>query len=59
MRDNREIFCIKIIDSKAFLVPYTLSRIIAFSILFKEPIGYLLWMVFFNFFLIFFYYFYM
>jgi hypothetical protein len=40
MRDERKIFCIKIIDREAILVPYTLGRTIAFSML-REPMGYL------------------
>jgi hypothetical protein len=52
MRDERKIFCIKIIDREAILVPYTLGRTIAFSML-REPIEYLLCVVFCDFFDIF------
>jgi len=45
MREERKLFCIKIMDMKIFVVPYTLGRTIAFSIR-KESIGYLLWVVF-------------
>jgi len=38
MRDERKIFCIKIMDREALLVPYTLRRIVAFSML-REPVG--------------------
>lgn len=51
MRKDREIFCIKIIDREAFLVPHTLGRILAFPML-KKMIEYL--GVFCNFFLTFF-----
>jgi hypothetical protein len=49
MREERKIFCIKIMDREALLVPYTLRRIVAFPML-KEPIRYLLWVVFCDFF---------
>jgi hypothetical protein len=51
MREERKIFCIKIMDMEAFLVPYILGRTVAFTML-REPIGYLLWV----FFVIFFFY---
>jgi hypothetical protein len=51
MREEREIFCIKIINMEALLVPYTLTRTVAFSML-REPIGCLLLVIFFDIFLI-------
>jgi len=48
-KEERKTFCIKIIDKKTLLVPYTLGRSVAFSML-KKPIGYLLWIVFCDFF---------
>jgi hypothetical protein len=45
MREERKLFCIKIMDMKIFVVPYTLGRTIAFPML-REPIGYLLWVIF-------------
>jgi hypothetical protein len=41
MRDERKIFCIKIMDRKALLVPYTLDKTVTFPML-KKQIGYLL-----------------
>jgi hypothetical protein len=35
MRDERKIFCIKIMDREALLVPYTLGSIVAFTMLRK------------------------
>lgn len=49
MREERKIFCIKIMDREALLVPYALGRTVAFLI-FREPIGYLLWVIFCDFF---------
>jgi hypothetical protein len=43
--ERREIICIKIVHGESHLVPYTLSRTVAFP-MFREPIGYLLWVVF-------------
>jgi hypothetical protein len=53
-REERKIFCIKIMDKESLLVLYTLGRTVAFSML-TESIGYLLWVVFCGFFDIFFY----
>jgi hypothetical protein len=53
--ERREIICIKIVHGESRLVPYTLSRTVAFP-MFREPIGYLLWVVFVIFFLTFFLY---
>jgi hypothetical protein len=41
MREEREMFCIKIMDKKALLVSYILGRTVAFTML-TELIGYLL-----------------
>jgi hypothetical protein len=49
MRKKIKIFCIKIIDREAFLISYTLGKTVAF-LMFKKPIGYLLWVVFCEFF---------
>jgi hypothetical protein len=46
---ERKIFCIKIMGREAFFVPYTLGKTVAFPML-KEPIGYLLWVIFCDFF---------
>ena len=43
--ERREIICIKIVHGESLLVPYTLGRTVAFP-MFREPIGYLLWVVF-------------
>jgi hypothetical protein len=45
MKDERKIFCIKIMDKEVLLVPYTLGRTIAFPML-RESIVYLLWVIF-------------
>jgi len=45
MREKRKIFCIRIMDMEALLVPYTLGRTLAFPML-REPIGYLLCVIF-------------
>jgi hypothetical protein len=49
MREERKIFCIKIMDREALLVSYALGRTVAFLML-REPIGHLLWVVFCDFF---------
>jgi hypothetical protein len=49
MREGRKIFCIKIMGRKALLVLCTLGRTVAFPML-REPIGYLLWVIFCDFF---------
>jgi len=45
MREEIKIFCIKIMDREALLVPYILGKTVAFS-MFRESIGYLLWVIF-------------
>jgi hypothetical protein len=52
MREKRKIFFIRIMGRKALLVSYTFDKTVLFSI-FRELIGYMLWLVFYNFFDIF------
>jgi hypothetical protein len=49
MKEEKKIFCIKIMDREALLVP---GKTVAFSML-REPIEYLVWVVFCDFFDIF------
>jgi hypothetical protein len=39
MREERKIFCIKIRDREALLVPYTLGRTVAFPMLRVSLVG--------------------
>jgi len=48
-REERKIFCIKIMDKESLLVLYTLGRTVAFS-MFGELIGYMMWVFFMIFF---------
>jgi hypothetical protein len=49
LKCGSEPLLIKIMGREAFFVPYTLGKTVAFSIL-KEPIRYLLWVIFCDFF---------
>jgi hypothetical protein len=49
LKGGSESLLIKIMGREAFFVPYTLGKTVAFSML-KEPIGYLLWVIFCDFF---------